>query len=88
MGKNFYSSGETIKVNQDFADAIQEARILAKFDHKNIVAVFWAKIWDKRSFIIILDSQPLLGARGKKILFFNFYFSIFFSKNFRFFFKK
>ena len=58
VGKIFYSSGEMRKVNQDFDNARREAKILAQLEHKNIVAVLGATMWDKRSFIIILEYTP------------------------------
>ena len=58
VGKIFQSSGEMRKVNQDFSNARREARILAQFQHKNIVAVLGATMWDKRSFTIILEYAP------------------------------
>ena len=58
VGKTFYSSGEMRKVHQDFANAKREAKILAQFEHKNIVAVLGATMWDKRSSTIILEYVP------------------------------
>ena len=46
VGKIFYSSGEMRKVNQDFDNARREAKILAQLEHKNIVAVLGATLWD------------------------------------------
>ena len=58
VGKIFQSGGEMRKVNQDFANAKREAKILTQFEHKNIVAVLGATLWDKRSFTIILEYAP------------------------------
>ena len=58
VGKTFYSSGEMRKVHQDFANAKREAKILTQFEHKSIVAVLGATMWDKRSFTIILEYVP------------------------------
>ena len=58
VGKIFQSSGEIKKVKQDFANAKREAKILAQFEHKNIIGVLGATMWDKRSFAIILEHVP------------------------------